>query len=312
MEFNEIMEKIFELYREGKYEDALKLARENRDDYLEYLSRLYYYEACLLSVLNKKDEAVKVLNDALSFGFWWSVNTLNFEKDFDSIRETKEFKQIVEKCKIFEEKSKEALKKEYILFEPKNIDKDKNYPLLIFLHSRDTNIKNYSKHFDLEFLKESFYVLFPQSSQKASFSGYSWDDSEIAYKDIISITNDILDKYNIDKNKIIISGASQGGRIALEIYLKNLIPLKGYIGIIPAFRDINYLLDILDKRIGEDLKFVFLTGDKDYFYSIVSKLNNEIEKRGFKTLFMVKENMGHSIPPDLEEKLKHSLDFLLM
>jgi len=29
MEFNEIMEKIFELYREGKYEDALKLAKQN-------------------------------------------------------------------------------------------------------------------------------------------------------------------------------------------------------------------------------------------------------------------------------------------
>ena len=312
MEFNEVMEKIFELYREGKYENALKLAKQNKEDYLEYLSRLYYYEACLLSVLNKKDEAIKVLNDALSFGFWWSVNTLNFEKDFDSIRESEDFKQIVEKCKIFEEKSKEALKKEYILTEPKNIDKNKNYPLLISLHTRDTNIKNYSKHFDLEFLKENFYTLFPQSSQKTSFSGYSWDDSEIAYKDIISITNDILEKYNIDKNKIIISGASQGGRIALEIYLKNLIPLKGYIGIIPAFRDINYLLEILDKRIGEDLKFVFLTGDKDYFYNIVSKLNNEIEKRGFKTFFIVKENMGHSIPPDLAEKLKHSLDFLLM
>jgi biopolymer transport protein ExbD len=49
------------------------------------------------------------------------------------------------------------------------------------------------------------------------------------------------------------------------------------------------------------LKFVFLTGDKDNFYSIVSKLNNEIEKRGFKTIFIVKENMGHSIPPDLKK-----------
>lgn len=310
MEFKVLMENIFKFYREGNFLEALSLVKEEKGNYLENLSRLYYYESCLFSVLNKKEEAIKVLNEALSYGFWWSTNTLTNEKDFDSIRESKEFKEIMEKCKKIEEESKKTLKNEFILKKPNNFDKNRNLPLIISLHSRDTNINRYSKYFDLEFLKQNFYILFPQSLLKTSFSGYSWDDSELAYNDVISTFNNIIDNYNIDKNKIIISGASQGGRIALEIYLKNLIPLKGYIGIVPALKDINYLIDILDKRRGENLKLVFITGDKDHFFETVSKLNDEIEKRGFKNLFIVNKNLGHSIPDDFEEKLKLSIQFL--
>lgn len=104
--FKEIMEKVFSLYREGKYEEALLFVKENKINYLKHLSRLYYYEACLLSVLNKKDEAIKTLNEALNFGFWWSVNTLNYEKDFDSIRDSIEFKEIIEKIREIDEKEK--------------------------------------------------------------------------------------------------------------------------------------------------------------------------------------------------------------
>ncbi|MGQ9845479.1 MAG: TPR end-of-group domain-containing protein [Caldisericia bacterium] len=311
MEFKVFIENIFKFYKEGKFRDALNLIKEEKGNYLENLSRLYYYEACLLSALNNKEEAIKILNEALSYGFWWSSNTLTYEKDFDSIRESKEFKEIMEKFKKIEEESKKTIKNEFILTEPINLDKNINLPLIISLHSRDSNIKRYSKYFDFKYLKESFYILFPQSLQKSSFSGYSWDNSEVSYNEIISIFNNIINNYNIDKNKIIISGASQGGRIALEIYLKNLIPLKGYIGIMPAFKDINYLIDILDKRKGENLKFVFISGDKDHFFEAVSKLNDEIEKRGFKNLFIVNKNIGHSIPEDFEEKLKLSIEFLL-
>lgn len=309
--FKEIMERVFSLYREGKYEEALLFVKENKINYLKYLSRLYYYEACLLSVLNKKDEAIKILNEALNFGFWWSLNTLNYEKDFDSIRDSIEFKEIIEKIKKIEEKEKKLIKREYIIFEPIEIDKNKNYPILIFLHPRDSNIYDFSKYFEIENLKKNCYLLFPQSPIKTSFDGYSWDNSETSYKEIIEILKEVLDKYkNINLQEIIISGASQGARISLEIYLKKLINIKGWIGIIPAFRDLNYLFPLLDSIKGENYKFSFIVGKKDSFYKIAYELNNELIKRGFKTLFIENENLGHSIPKNFEEQLLECLNFI--
>lgn len=309
--FKEIMERVFSLYREGKYEEALLFVKENKINYLKLLSRLYYYEACLLSVLNKKDEAIKTLNEALNFGFWWSVNTLNYEKDFDLIRDSIEFKKIIEKIREIEEKEKKLIKREYLIFEPIDFDKNKNYPLLIFLYPRDSNIYDFSKYFEIENIKKNFYLLFPQSPIKTSFDGYSWDDPETSYKEIIEILKEVLEKYrNINNQEIIISGASQGARISLEIYLKKLINIKGWIGIIPAFRDLNYLFPLLDSIKGENYKFSFIVGKKDSFYKIAYELNNELIKRGFKTLFIENENLGHSIPKNFEEVLSECLNFI--
>ncbi|MDI6861671.1 MAG: hypothetical protein QMD25_06695 [Caldisericia bacterium] len=310
--FKEVEEKVFSLYRDGKYEEALQFVQKIKKNYLKYLSRLYYYEACLLSVLNKKDEAIKILNEALNFGFWWSVNTLNNEKDFNSIRDSIEFKEIIEKIKKIEDKEKKLIKREYLIFEPIEIDKNKNYPILIFLHPRDSNVYDFSKYFDLDNLKKNYYLLFPQSPIKTSFDGYSWDDAETSYKEIIEILKEVLEKYkNINNQEIVISGASQGARISLEIYLKKLINLKGWIGIIPAFRDLNYLFPLLDSLKGENLKFSFIVGKKDYyFYKIAYELNNELIKREFKTLFIENENLGHSIPKNFEEQLFNCLNFI--
>ncbi|MGB9749973.1 MAG: TPR end-of-group domain-containing protein [Caldisericia bacterium] len=310
--FKELMNKIFSLYREEKFEEALEIVQKEKFKYLENLSRLFYFEACLLSVLGKKEDAIKTLNEALNFGFWWSVNTLNYEKDFNSIREDEEFKKVIEKVKSFEEEYKKERKNEYILIELKEYEKGKSYPLFISLHARDTNISYYSNYFkNIEYLITNYFILFPQSSQKTSFSGFSWDDSTIAYNDVLEITEEVFNKNNnISKNEIIISGASQGGRISLEIYLKNILPCKGWIGIIPAFKDINYLKDLLDLRKNEDLKFAFIVGAKDYFYEISKELNEEITKRGFKTLFIVNENQGHQITDNFTEQLTECIRFI--
>jgi len=311
MDFKELVNKIFTLYREKNYNKALEIVQNTKKDYLENLSRLFYYEACLLSVIGDKDVAIKTLNEAIDFGFWWSVNTLNYEKDFDLIREDEEFKKIIEKFRKIEEENNKERKREYILIEPKDFDKNKFYPLFISLHARDANITNYSYYFiNIDYLKKNYFMLFPQSSQKTSFNGYSWDSSEITYKDIFEILEDVINKYkNINKDEIIISGASQGGRISLELYLKNILKCKGWIGIIPAFRDIEYLLNYLDSREKEILKFAFIVGKKDYFYEITNKLNEEIIKRGFKTLFLINENLGHQIPDNFNELITKCIKF---
>lgn len=310
--FKDIMEKVFSLYRDRKYEDALFFVQENKKNYLSYLSKLYYYEACLFGVLNKKDEAIKILNEALNFGFWWSVNTLNYEKDFDSIRDSEEFKKVLKRVKEIEENEKKSIKREYLIFEPINQEENKKYPLVIFLHARDSNIHDFKNYFEINYLKANYFSLFPQSIIKTSYDGYSWDDPETSYNEVIQTVNEVLKNYkNINENEIIISGASQGARISLEIYLKKLLNLKGWIGIIPAFRDINYLFPLLDSLKGEDLKFSFIVGEKDYFYKIAYELNNELKVRGFKTLFIENENFGHSIPDNFDEQLIKCLNFIM-
>lgn len=59
---------------------------------------------------------------------------MNFEKDFDSIKDSKEYKKFLEKIKIIEEREKTLVKREYLIFEPSN---------RLTLHHNYTNLPTY-------------------------------------------------------------------------------------------------------------------------------------------------------------------------
>ncbi|MDI6861738.1 MAG: hypothetical protein QMD25_07040 [Caldisericia bacterium] len=50
---------------------------------------------------------------------------MNFEKNFDSIKDSKEYKKFLEKIKIIEEREKTLVKREYLIFEPSNFEENK-------------------------------------------------------------------------------------------------------------------------------------------------------------------------------------------
>lgn len=63
-------------------------------------SAAHYNLACLYSVMNKQDLAADALNAALQNGFS-SIDSLRDDPDLSGLRKTKEFRQVLEKNKIF-------------------------------------------------------------------------------------------------------------------------------------------------------------------------------------------------------------------
>ncbi|MFC2131190.1 T9SS type A sorting domain-containing protein [Bacteroidota bacterium] len=98
-----------------------------------------------------------------------------------------------------------------------------------------------------------------------------------------------LSTYNIDTNKIVITGYSWGGRIAYELGLLNPQMFNGIIGLAPA---IGSFTDDMWNNI-TSIRMATILGDQDFNYAVVNALMNQVSDRGGDILYKIKPGVEH-------------------
>jgi predicted esterase len=92
----------------------------------------------------------------------------------------------------------------YVVYLPGNYDKNKKYPLMIYLHgsaSDETNIRGFSP-----IIPENFIAVGPLGRGKSN--AYSKDNAQ---DDIAEVINAVEEDYNIDTTRLLLTGFSMGG-----------------------------------------------------------------------------------------------------
>lgn len=126
---------------------------------------------------------------------------------------------------------KESVSVNYLLYLPKNYEQKDKFPLLLFLHGaseRGNDLNLVKKHGPTKLIEQGkefpFIVVSPQCP-----ANKRWNT-----KVLISLIDEIIEKYKIDENKIYVTGLSMGGngtwRLAVEITdrLAAIIPICGW------------------------------------------------------------------------------------
>lgn len=119
----------------------------------------------------------------------------------------------------------------YLLYLPKNYNGKDKYPLMMFLHGsgeRGNNLELVKKHGPPKLIDQGkdfpFIVVSPQCP-----SGIRWKTNTL-----IALLDDIIKNYNVDENRIYITGLSMGGygtwKLANEIpeRLAAIMPICGW------------------------------------------------------------------------------------
>lgn len=112
--------------------------------------------------------------------------------------------------KVFKGRSVKALQMEYLLFLPQSYsdDKDKRWPLMLFLHGageRGTNIAKVTVHGPPKIVKEKadfpFILVSPQCP-----SGQIWSDEAL-----LGLVDELVKKHRVDETRVYLTGLSMGG-----------------------------------------------------------------------------------------------------
>lgn len=305
LSFDELTDQMMNLYREGKYAEALQVVEQNADHFPEHLVRTTFWKMCLLSLCGRSDDVISVFQTGLDAGLWWSHIRFQ-DPDLNAVRDLAEFKRLMA---ISLEKYQEArthTKRDQVMLLP-GVPESGLYPLLIALHgsggTKDSNLK----YWELA-RQKGWLVLSPQSTQPVDPGAYCWDDSEQGLADILFYFEKVSKEYSIDPQRVVITGFSQGSGMAIYAALSGKINARGFLAIGTYWADANSIKPLAKQT--KSVRGYFITGEKDQYLDKIIEIQNILKENNISFGEEVHPELGHEFPPHFGASFDKAIDFI--
>ncbi|MBI3244572.1 MAG: dienelactone hydrolase family protein [Chloroflexi bacterium] len=310
--FEDLMREMFRLYEEKAYADGLAMLVREADRFSGHRSRTLFWCACFASLTGDSAGALQWLQTGVAEGEWFSPDQLRGDPDLKPLQGVAEFEHIVAYCEQrLAEAEKEVAPDRRVLV-PQNIAPP--FPLLIALHGYNvTQVYFETVHLDAwkPVVEMGWLLASPRASQRAGPDSYAWRDTARSLQEVYDHYTQVCMQYAIDPERIVISGFSRGGALALELALHARIPACGVIAVGPGaavMRELNAWLPTGDARRA---RVYFVMGELDTpCLPEVNAMAGIFKSLGISYEIELHPNLGHEFPPTFEQSLKRALDFI--
>lgn len=303
MTFRELTDKMVLFYTEGKFADALQLVEQHAARFPEQSARTTFWKMCLLSLCNRPDDVLSVFRQGLDSGLWWAADQF-LDTDLGAVRDLPEFKRLMEASQKKYEEARGQIKRDHAILLPEPPASGK-YPLLIALHGRNGN-----KEADLDYWEiarqRGWLVLLPQSTQPLFPDSYCWDDPAQGLADLLFYYEQVSQKYQIDPQRVVIAGFSQGSGMAIYAALKGNLPVRGFIAIATWWADASEL------ACERNVRGYFVVGEKDHTLERAREIQDTLRRNNVQFGEEVHADLRHAFPADFEPSFDKAIDFIFM
>ncbi|MFC4025493.1 DUF3089 domain-containing protein [Oceanobacillus longus] len=304
--FIKIQQKAVNLVQEENFTEAALLLEKAKEQFPGKLDRLGHWKAGIYMLQGNNDQAISEISEVLDQGLWWNPELLTNDTELQPLKEKEEFQKVLKLCKEkYEAEKKNAKASLQVVGNPQANTS------IFALHWKGSNAKDFTEQWSESGILSKYLLGFPQSSQLFSYECFSWDNQGVAEKDVTDTFNQFERKYDLATKENIIAGASQGGKTAIELSLKNnLERINGFIAIVPSFENTEEIEEILQLNCEINVRGCVITGDKDPFYNMTLKTVAILRDNGVPCKLIVKKGMGHSLPDDLTNQLIEAVEYI--
>jgi predicted esterase len=305
MTFRELTDKMMLLYTEHRYADALQLLEQNTDHFPEHAARTTFWKMCLLSLAGRAEEVIYVFQKGLDAGLWWAGGQF-LDSDLDAVRNLPEFQRLASASQERYEEARRHIQPDQAVLLPE-APASGMYPLLIALHGRNGN-----KDAHLEFWETArqrgWLVVSPRSTQPLFDGAYCWDDAALGLADVLFAYEQTVEKYQIDPQRILLAGFSQGSGLAMYTALSGKLEARGFIGIASFWDKPDALVPKSDHA--KTVRGYFVTGEKDHTLENAKEVKNVLKENDIQFAEEIHANLAHEFPPDFGSSFDKAIDFI--
>lgn len=292
MDWAEVRDKVLVAYGDGSYREALELVLEARPRFPERDSTLTRFEACLLSLCSEPRRAVEVLEAGLDRGMFWHPRMLA-DPDLDAARE-------IDGWEEFESRSA-AVAETYAVNRPPPLIRDASAPVgtMVALHGAGDVPEDFFAEW-VAATPPGWNVVAPVGDVPMSDIRWAWPfdtatDSLVEALDGMSLTE-----------PVVLSGYSQGARIAAEVAWNGLVDVSGLILSAAGLQP-----EVWEESKKRPVPLYVVVGTKDYAYEPSTAMADVLRGADVPVNLDVREGLGHRPPDDLDQVITTGLEWIV-
>ncbi|MBI2876210.1 MAG: hypothetical protein HYY20_04950 [Candidatus Tectomicrobia bacterium] len=183
----------------------------------------------------------------------------------------------------------------YSLYVPESYDPARRWPLIICLHGGMGRGDDYLWTW-LRPAKSRGYLLLSPKSIQSTWSLIGEDSDE---ESILTMLEEIREKYRIDARRIFLTGLSDGGSYTFTLGLKHP---ELFAGLAPVA---GVLHTAGDPARARDLSILMIHGQRDYIFPVgmARSAYAYLTQKGFQVIYRELEDWGHAFPYRINERI---------
>ncbi|WP_430886306.1 alpha/beta hydrolase [Fusibacter sp. JL216-2] len=277
-EYNGFHRKLQNYCLGGHPEMVLEMLKEGMDKYPKHLSEMLFEGIMACIELDQHESALTMMKLADSQGFWYPTEMFPEEKGYELYTK-----------KWHENRGRVSQASMQVGYE--------NGLNMLALHGWGEDLSLFRRYFHSDGFEKRGRIHYLQSSQKIGDIQYVWNDRKQAEHDVRHYLTETLGDMKID----ILAGFSQGGYLALDFLVHEIIDVDKLILICPGKED--YTLKALTSLAKNGVEVLLISGTQDFDHEYHNNLYERLREADVRVDYQVIEKMGHWFPEDLDKRI---------
>lgn len=261
--FQKLTDQLAQLFQNKQYAEALELISTEGANFPDNRMLADYWKMVSAARVGNRGLLYEVARKSLADGLWYGEVLWRQSPSYASLQGEPEFEQIV--AESLQVQSRDMPSGEPIVITKLPVNHSANSPLLIALHGNQTTAEKTRPFWEPAVL-DGWVTAIPQSDQVMFKDSFAWDDLEKSFEYVKSRYEALVKEVPFDAARVVLGGHSMGGLIAIEMALRGLIPVRGFVvngPAVPFLEEPEELETLLPQVHERGLRAYFIAGEQD-------------------------------------------------
>lgn len=308
MTWQQFEDRINKLEQDSLYSKAMQFLEENREKVKDEWFKLSKEEIYLNEKLGNFEANLAILKDGHDKGYFYLVHP-NLPK-FKPYVELSGFSEISNRDMELRDKANVKSKMLFDIVTPGNFNRNKSYPVIVIFHGGGSNLKMVKEHWHNKKIDNKFIKIYVQNYLHYDSETFGWrSGDEKAFKKLKFLFSEFQKNFQIQEDKIYVAGMSAGGTFAIDVAVRQVIPITGFITFCPGIPRIlgsEHHHEIKDVKVSGYM----LGGEKDYYLEKQKQMMPVFDEKEIECHHEIVQDMGHEYPQDESKWIDEALKIL--